>query len=183
MSISEVQAAREAIDRGDVDQALHHINNLQLDGRYAADVQDLQRRLWQLDNTARQRNLSLQFYAIASAVLGYGLLTFESPAAWSPLVWGLAAFLAIPVMVGVFAGSSVIEDLKAKRFWRGFGITSITMAVYTLVGMAIARSKMESADKSMDVAVFFVVMLVHGVVAGTVAGFMGAMTKAKAKTI
>ena len=91
--------------------------------------------------------------------------------------------VAIPVMVGIFAGNSFVGTEKSKRFWRSFFIAGGSIALYTLVGMGLSRSKMESADKSMDVVIFLVVMVVHGLVAGTVAGFTGTMVRVKARAV
>ena len=180
MNHSEAQAAREAIERGHVDQALHHINNLTMIGGHDAEVQELQQRLWHYNNSVRKRNLNLQGYAVGCAVLGYALLSIESPAAWGLPIWGLVSMVAIPAMVGIFAGGSVTDGQKSARFWRGFTITAIAIAVHSMVGMLIARSKMDSADKSYDIAVFLLVMIVHGVVAGIVAGFTGTLIGPKA---
>ncbi len=182
MSSNEVQAAHEAIDRGDIDGALHHINNLSIAG-HAREVDELQRRIWQLNQRARQRNLNLQVYAFATGVLGYALLSTQSPAAWGPAVWGVIALVAIPVMVGIFAGNSLLGIEKSKRFWRSFFIAGGCIGLYTLIGMALSRSKMESADKSMDVVIFLAVMLVHSLVAGVVAGFTGTLIQIKARAI
>ena len=180
MSHSEAQAAREAIAQGHVDQALHHINNLTMIGGHDAEVQELQQRLWHYNNSINKRNLNLQFYAVGCAVLGYGLLSLESPAGWGLPMWGLLSLIGIPTMVGVFAGGSVTGNSKSARFWRSFTITAIAIAVYTLVGMLLSRSKMDSADKSLDIAIFLLVMIVHGIVAGVVSGFTGSLIRTKA---
>jgi len=70
----------------------------------------------------------------------------------------------------------------AQRFWRGFGLTATVVAIYTLVGMGFARSKMQSADKSTDLIVFGLVALVYGAVAGCVAGFASTVFKGSVKT-
>ena len=113
--------------------------------------------------------------AIAVAVLGYAVLSFQTPAAWGPLFWGLAAFLVLPAFAGILAGGG--EGPTGRRFWRAFGIVAGSMAIYTTVGMAITRGNMHSSDKSSDYFVYLVVAVVYAVIAGMVAGVSGTMFK------
>ena len=133
---------------------------------------------------ANQLSLTRIGSALAVSVLGYGVISFQSPAAWGQLIWGLVVFLVLPLLVGALAGTSVMsgtDPQRKKRFWRAFWVASITVGVYTIVGLGITRSKMQSSDKSLDFAIFFVVVLVYGAIAGVVAGFAGSNLVPKRK--
>ena len=90
---------------------------------------------------------------------------------------GLTAFLLLPCFVGVLAGTSVTptpgSPQRGQRFSRAFLITSITVVCYTLVGLVLTRTKMQSSDKSMDFVIFIVVPTVYGAMAGLVSGVAG----------
>ena len=174
MSNDEVAAARAAIADGDFAQARHHINNLAMDGSHAREVEELRGLIAMQESTTAEVTVQRIGWAIAVSVLGYIILSFRTPAAWGPVVWGLVAFLALPLLTGVLAGNSVgsntSSSITSARFWRGFSITASTVVAYTLVGMALTRSKMHSSDKSSDLFIFFLVAAVYGVCAGLISG-------------
>ncbi len=183
MSNDEFHATREAIDRGDFNQARHHLNNLRMAGEDPEAIDALFERLSHVEGSRTLVNSKLQFYAITCAVVGYCILSIQSPNGWSPVVWGITSLFAIPLIVGIFAGGSVNSPLKSARFWRCFLIASIPMAIYTLVGMYLARSKMQSADNSMDFVIYLFVAIFYGATAGVVAGAAGSMIHTKARSI
>ena len=177
MSNDEVVAACRAIEDGEFVQARHHINNLAMSGTNPSLVEELTRLIWQKEREVMQTTGNRIGMAISVAVFGYMALSFQSPEGWGPLVWGLVAFLILPCVVGVLAGNSVTASraapLKKLRFRRAFSITFSVVAIYTLVGMGIVRHKMQSADKSTDIAIYLVVAVVYGLMAGAVAGIAG----------
>lgn len=177
LSNDEVVAACKAIEDGDFGLARHHINNLSAEGSNPSQVEELEKLIWTKERDANQLALNRIGFALAIAVLGYAALSFQSPAAWGPVVWGLAAFLILPCLVGALAGTSIVSGKsspqKSRRFWRAFAITSVSVACYTVVGLGITRHKMQSADKSGDFAIFLVVAVIYGAMAGLVAGVAG----------
>ena len=177
MSNDEIAAARAAIAEGDYAQARHHINNLSMDGAHAAEVEELTQLILWKENAAIEIGTQRIGWAIAVAALGYLILSFRTPAAWGNVLWGLTAFFALPLFVGVLAGNSVARSRdsqqKTARFWRAFGITAVTVVVYTLVGMTLSRAKMHSSDKAADFFIYFVVAATYSIAAGVVSGFAG----------
>jgi len=181
LSNDEMAAACKAIEDGDFDTARHHLNNLSQAGTHPEDVQQLQQLIWRKETAAKQVGYNRIGLALAVSVLGYTALSFQSPAAWGPVVWGLLAFLALPFLVGALAGTSIAGGPKSPRFWRAFWVTSITVTIYSLVGMGITRSRMHSSDKTMDFAIFLVVALIYGAMAGMVAGIAGSALSSSKK--
>ena len=179
MSNDEVKAARAAIAAGDYAQARHHINNLAMLGTHSQEVDELRRLIAQQETTTNEVSVQRVGWAIAVSVLGYLILSFRTPTAWGPILWGLVAFLALPLFTGLLAGNSVGSSTntstQSARFWRAFSITAVTVAIYSLVGMGITRAKMHSSDKSSDFFIFFAVATVYGVGAGLVSGLAGTM--------
>jgi hypothetical protein len=185
LSFDELHAAREALDDGNFEQARHHLNNARIAGaderRLAELFEELNRREFSQDRQKSGR----MFFAICVAVLGYTVLSFRQPAAWSPELWIALAFLLIPVLAGALAGNSVAATsarVKGKRFWRGFWVAFITMGLYTLINVAIVRSRVTSADKADDLTIFLVVTVAYGFAAGIVAGFAGVFMPAKPRS-
>jgi hypothetical protein len=179
LSNDEVVAACKAIEDGDFAQARHHINNLSLEGSNPSQVEELEKLIWRKENEAGKVSLNRIGLALGVAVFGYAILSFQQPPEWGPVIWGLAAFFLLPCFVGVLAGTSIVSGRstpqRSRRFWRAFFITSITVAVYSLVGMALSRHKMQSSDKSMDFVVFLFVAVVYAAVAGVVSGIAGSI--------
>lgn len=179
MSNDEVKAARAAIAAGDYAQARHHINNLAMLGTYTQEVDELRRLITQQETTTNVISVQRVGWAIGVSVSGYLILSFRTPNAWGPILWGLVAFLALPLFTGLLAGNSVdasaTSSVQSARFWRAFFITAATVSIYTLVGMGLTRSKMHSSDKSSDFFIFFAVAAVYGVGAGLVSGLASTM--------
>ncbi len=179
MSNDEVTAARAAIAAGDYAQARHHINNLAMLGTHSQEVDELRRLISLQESSTTQVSVQRVGWAIAVSALGYLILSFRTPADWGPVLWGLIAFLALPLFTGLLAGNSVdpstADSVPASRFWRSFAITAGTVVIYTLVGMSITRSKMHSSDKSSDFFVFFAVAAAYALGAGLVSGIASSM--------
>jgi len=174
-------AACKAIEDGDFAQARHHLNNLSVDGTHPGDVEQLRRLILQKEAEATKLSVNRIGLAFAVAILGYAVLSYKSPDAWGQIVWGLLAFLVLPILAGGLAGTSVANGTKPAKFWRAFGITSISAALYTLVGLSIARARMHSSDKSMDFAIYLVVAVIYGVTAGLIGGVAGTSLPAARK--
>jgi len=179
LSNDEVVAACKAIEDGDFATARHHINNLALEGSNPSRVEELEKLIWRKENEATQTSLGRIGTALAIAVFGYAALSFQSPEAWGQVIWALGAFLVLPSFIGAIAGSSVASgpnpQQKSRRFWRAFGIVSIVVACYSIVGMAIIRRSMQSSDKSADLLIYLVVAVIYGALAGLVAGVAGSV--------
>jgi len=173
-------AACKAIEDGDFAQARHHLNNMSMAGTSPSQVEELRQLIFRKESAATQQNLSRIGTALGVAILGYTVLSFQSPAAWGPIPWGMVVFFLLPCFVGALAGRSVTtggpKSLKSRRFMRAFWITSLTVACYTIVGLAWTRHKMQSSDKSMDFLIFVVVAAVYGGMAGLVSGFAGSLS-------
>jgi len=179
LTTDDLAAAKAAIEAGDYARARHHINNLSLMPGHAADVAELNMLISHREFDSIRVGGQRVGYAIAVSGLGYMLLAIQSPAGWGQPIWGLLALFALPFAVGILSGNSVShshqDPQKAQRFWRSFCIAAIGAAVHTLIGLAITRGKMQSADKSSDFFIYVVVATVYGCVAGLVAGMAGSI--------
>ena len=183
MSKDEVAAARVAIEEGDFARARHHMNNIAATGPHRQEIAELEHLIRVKETDSIVLSAQRVEYAVGVCVLGYIILGFRTPNAWGGPVWGLLGFLVLPLFTGLLAGNSVRRSAsnpeKSTRFWRGFTITAVTMAIYTLVSLNLIRHKMQSSDKASDFFIYFVVMAVYAVGAGVVAGISGIILPVK----
>lgn len=179
-SSDEIVAACKAIEAGKFDQARHHVNNLSALGTNPEQAQNLNRLIYAKEFNAHHKSMNRLGTALSVAAFGYAILSILQPPSWGLLPWGLAVFLVLPCFVGALAGSSVgpeqTSPAKSTRFWRAFWVTGVAVACYTIIGMGIARHRMLSSDKSMDVLIFVTVAILYGIMAGLVSGVAGAIS-------
>ena len=183
MDNDEIRAAREALTAGDFELARHHLNQARVQGVDQAYVRRLVKDIDAAEAgsvTSHGRKLT---FALFVAVLGYAVLSIQQPTGWTPLVWGVLAFGLIPLFSGLLAGKNLFSETgrvsKASRFLRGFFVVAISMGIYTIVNMSMARGQIQSAQKSLDLAIYLVVGVAFGVIAGIVGGLSAATIGAR----
>jgi hypothetical protein len=167
----ELAVAHACAERGDFDQAFHHLEIAALQGVNPGRI--ARERVWiesiqRSHDRARAEHLAL---VVAIPFLGYLFLSVAEPPAYGTVVWAGLAFLLVPVVSG-FALSRVLAGFtRTALFLRGFGIVGGAMACYTVFNIVLTRTRIaEAIDPGALFMIGGTVVLAFAIGAGLVAG-------------
>ncbi len=177
----DILKTRQALDRGLISSARQHLSAAKMEG---ADPQILRELEWRVNYAEQHKHAHAHKFtviALTVAGAGYFVLSFQSPGQWTPLGWGLIAFLVIPAIQGVILGLGAHPEYDhLQRFKNGLGLGAAMMAAYTLFNLLIINAKIGTHKTAPDVpTVVLVVTAVYSLAAGLVCGLISAMFRKK----
>lgn len=172
----ELVTARACAERGDFNQALHHIEVASMEGADPSDIQREQIALEALRRGYFNSRAERIGFAVAVPFVCYLLLSVAEPPSYGTLVWAALALLAVPLLTGLAMAKLTNGFSRGWLFQRSFLLAGFAMAIYTVIHLAAIRNRIaEQADSVAVLAVSAFVTMVYAICAGLVAGLLSAI--------
>jgi hypothetical protein len=174
-----IRAAVDAIRKGEYLEAYDHVAHLETLGGYDELAKRLRDEITETQAADLRDAARAPWYGGGIGFVLYLIMLFiNSPAGWTMPVWIPLAFLVAPAITGYAAAFFYgFRCGRLERFWPSAWAGCGAMALYSMIGMLVARghiAESSGADAGGEFLAGSIATLVYSVIAGAIAGLAGA---------